>query len=178
MSVVDAYQCILTKLDFREFDSKPVPADIKTHVLEAARATGTGKNLQHWRFILVHGRERLNKLSDDTGTGKWIEKAGFAVIVLTDPNYRFHLIDAGRVVQDMQLAAWNSGVVSCICTNVDEGTLRKDFGYPKEMSPTAILGFGYPTRKITGRKKNRKPLSELAFIDTYGNNFDPKKLGK
>lgn len=173
---MDSYQCILTKLDFREFDSKPVPAEVKMRVLEAARATSSGKNVQHWRFILVQGPERLKKLADDTISGKWLEKANFAVIVLTDPNLRFHIVDTGRVVQDMHLAAWNSGVASCICLNVNEDTLRRDFGYPQELNPTAIAGFGYPARKITGRKKDRKPLSELAFIDKYGNSFQPEEL--
>jgi len=39
-----------------------------------------------------------------------------------------------------------------------------------------VVGFGYPVRKIVG-KKNRMPLTELAFIDKFGNRFDPKKLG-
>jgi hypothetical protein len=30
-----------------------------------------------------------------------------------------------------------------------------------------VLGFGYPTRKIVG-KKSRMPLSEIAFLEEYG----------
>jgi nitroreductase len=50
---MDAFECIATKLDIREFDSKDIPPDIKSKIMEAARLTGSGLNTQHWRFIVV-----------------------------------------------------------------------------------------------------------------------------
>ena len=166
---MDTFDCIATKLDVREFGPQPVSQEIKQKVLEAARLTGTGLNTQHWRFILVESRDNLSKLAEDSTSGGWVAGASFAVIVLTNPRYRFHLIDAGRVVQDMQLAAWNSGVVSCVFTGIKEGGLRHDFGIPDELSPSIIVGFGYPARKLAGRKKNRIGLNELVFYEKYGN---------
>lgn len=173
---MDAYECVATKLDVREFDSKSVAADVKLKVLEAARLTGSGINNQHWRFILVQGRERLKRLADDSTTGAWVANANFAVIVLTDPKYGFHLIDAGRAAQDMQIAAWNYGVISCLYTGLNVENLRKDFAIPDNLIPSVVVGFGYPPRKVTGRKKNRRPLSELAFLNTYENRLDPAKI--
>ena len=43
---MDAFECVATKLDIREFSSKEVPREIKLKVLEAARLTGTGLNTQ------------------------------------------------------------------------------------------------------------------------------------
>jgi nitroreductase len=166
---MDTFDCIVTKLDVREFGSKPVSPEIKQEVLEAARLTGTGLNTQHWRFVLVESRDNLGKLARDSTSGAWVAGASFAVMVLTNPRYRFHLIDAGRAVQDMQLAAWNRGVVSCVFTGIKEEKLRHDFGIPDELSPSIIVGFGYPARKLTGRKKNRIELDELVFYEKYGN---------
>jgi len=173
---LDAYESILTKLDVREFDSKKVPAEVKLKVLEAARATGSGMNVQSWRFILIQGRERLKKLAEDSTTGSWVEHANFAVLVLTSPKGGFHPIDAGRATQDMQLAAWNDGVVSCVYTGFELEALRKDFSIPKELVPSIVVGFGYPARRISGKKKNRKPLTELAYLDQFGKTLDPKQL--
>ena len=164
---MDTYESIATKLDVREFSSRPVPADIKRKVLEAARLTQSGGNLQHWRFILVEGKENLKRLAGDSISGKWVAGADFAVTVLTDPKYPFHLLDAGRATQDMQLAAWNYGVASGVFTGIDRRALARDFGIPEGLNPSVIVGFGYPVRRIIG-KKNRKPLSELAFQDKYG----------
>lgn len=173
---MDAYECVLTKLDVRNFDSKNVPAEVKLKVLEAARATGSGMNVQVWQFILVQGRGRLKQLAQDSTTGQWVEHANFAVIVLTDPKGGFHLIDTGRATQDMQLAAWNYGVVSCVFTGFNLEALRRDFSFPKELAPSIVIGFGYPAKKISGKKKNRKPLAKLAYLDQFGKTLDPKQL--
>lgn len=172
---MDTFECIATKFDVREFADRPVPQDIRLKVLEAARMTGTGLNTQHWRFVLVDGGD-LSRLAADSTSGMWVSGANFAVIVLTNPKHRFHALDAGRVVQDMQLAAWNFGVASGIYTGVDETRLRKDFNIPAELSPTVIVGFGYPKNQAfppqTGKtKKNRLPLSDLVFSGRYGNAF-------
>jgi nitroreductase len=172
---MDTYTCIATKLEIREFNSKNVPADVKLKILEAARITGSGMNTQHWRFILVQGPDQLKRLAEDSTTGSWVEHSNFAVIVLTNPKYPFHLIDAGRVVQDMQLAAWNFGVASRVYTGVNDESIRGDFNIPREMNPSIIAGFGYPVKRIVGRK-NRKPLSEIVFLGKYGNRFDPKSF--
>ncbi len=168
---MDTYESIATKLDVRDFSSKSVPTEVKRKVLEAARLTQSGSNLQHWRFILVQSKENLKRLADDSTSGKWVAKADFAVIVLTNPKYPFHLLDAGRVSQDMELAAWNYGVVSCVFTGFDMRALGRDFGIPEELNPSVIIGFGYPVRKIVG-KKNRKPLAELAFLEKYGKRLE------
>lgn len=165
---MDIFDGIVTKLDVREFSPQAVPSEIKQSVLEAARMTGTGLNTQHWRFILVEGRDHLRKLAEDSTSGMWVASAGFAIIVLTNPKYNFHMIDAGRVAQNMQLAAWNRGVASGVFTGVRETELRNDFGIPKELNITIIVGFGYPARKLTGRKKDRVPLGELVYYGKYG----------
>jgi len=173
---MDAYKCVATKLDVREFEPRNVPADVKLKVLEAARLTGSGINNQHWHFILVQGRDRLKRLADDSTTGPWVAQANFAVIVLTNPKFGFHVLDAGRAAQDMQVAAWNFGVISCLFTGVNLETLRKDFGIPKDLSPSVVVGFGYPAKKLTGKRKNRKPLSELASLNNYDNRLELGKL--
>jgi nitroreductase len=145
-------------------------------VLEAGRLTGSGVNKQHWRFILVQKADSVKQLAKDSTTGSWVGNASFAVIVLTDPKLGFHRLDAGRAVQDMQLAAWNSGVASGIFTGVNDEALRRDFEIPKDLHISVVAGFGYPARKITGKRKNRKPLGEVAFLDRYGSSVDPKRL--
>ena len=173
---METYKTILTKLDVRQYDSKKVPAEVKLRVLEAARAAGTGMNKQEWRFILVEDRDMLKRLAEDSTSGGWVAGANFAVIVLSDPTLGFHGIDAGRAVQNMELAAWDQGVISGIYTGIKDEKMRKDFAIPSSLKPVVVVGFGYPVKKIVGKKK-RMPLTELVSIDKFGNKFDPKKLG-
>jgi hypothetical protein len=41
------------------------------------------------------------------------------------------------------------------------------FGLPNNLSLSAVVGFGFPAKKIIGRK-SRKPLSELVYSEKYG----------
>ncbi|MFB3889729.1 MAG: nitroreductase family protein [Candidatus Bathyarchaeia archaeon] len=170
-SATSLYERILTKIESREFSPKTVPTELQLKVLEAARQTGSGINAQHWRFILVRDKENLERLAADSTTGKWVAKANFAVIVLTDPKYDFHMIDAGRAIQSMMLAAWAFGVASGIYTGVDLKAMARDFGIPSSMNLTAVVGFGYPAKPIKGRK-SRRPLAELAFLERFGEKLD------
>jgi nitroreductase len=166
---MDAFESIATKLEVREFSPQEVPSEIRSKILEAARLTGTGMNTQHWRFIMVEKKDNLKKLAEDSTSGSWVAGANFAVIVLTNPQYGFHLIDTGRVLQNMQLTAWNQGVGSGLFTGIREDKLRGDFAIPKELSPSVTIGFGYPARKVTGKRKNRLPIRELVYYEKYGN---------
>jgi nitroreductase len=164
---MDTFDAIATKLESREYSQKPVPADVKKKVLEAARLTASGMNYQEWKLILVQEPARLRKLAEDSTTGQWVASVNFAVMVLMDQKYNFGMLDAGRVVQDMQLAAWNYGVSSRVFTGFNKELMQKDFGFPQGLGLTVVVGFGYPAKKVLG-KKNRLPLNEVAFEDRYG----------
>ena len=168
---MDAFEAISTKLDVREFAEKRVAGETKRKILEAARLTASAMNKQHWRFVLVQDRSNIRRLAADSTTGKWVEGADFAVIILVDPKIPVSGIDAGRVIQDMELAAWNFGVASGVYTGIKEATLRRDYHVPEALKVAAILGFGFPRKKILG-KKNRKPLEELVSAERYGERLD------
>ena len=165
---MNTFECVVSKLEVREFVRKEVGSEIKQRILESARQTGSGLNLQHWRFILVEDKKNLSQLALDSTSGGWIAGADFAIIILTNPTLRFHLIDAGRVAQSMQLTAWNEGVGSGLFTGIKDGDLRNDFRIPNDLTPSTILGFGYPLKPLTGKKKNRLPLSQLVYREQYG----------
>jgi len=54
---MDTFEVIRTRLSVSTFSEKQVPKEVKREVLEAARLSPSGLNSQHWRFILVDGRE-------------------------------------------------------------------------------------------------------------------------
>ncbi len=165
---MDTFECILSKFEVREFSEKHVSKEIKMKILEAARSSGTGLNTQHWRFILVEDKDNLKILANDSLSGKWIENSNFAIIILTNPKYNFHLIDAGRVLQNMQLAAWNYGIGSGLYTKVDDSKLKEDLNIPVELNPSVVLGFGYPTKNFKNNKKDRESIDKLVYKERYG----------
>jgi nitroreductase len=68
----------------------------------------------------------------------------------------------------MQSAAWYYEVGSGIFTGIRQDKVRKDFGIPKGLNVSAVIGFGYPLRRLIGNRKNRLPLHELVYNEKYG----------
>ncbi|MEM1944491.1 MAG: nitroreductase family protein [Nitrososphaerota archaeon] len=165
---MDVLEAIKTRLENREFGKRPVPNDVKREILEAGRLAPSGMNSQHWRFILVEDSKDLQTLAEISTTGKWVKDCDFAIIVLTTPKYPWHLLDAGRTITHMQMAAWNRGVGSRIYTGYDEKRMRQTFAIPGEYNISVVVGFGYPAKKVIGRK-NRLPLEQVAYSHRFGN---------
>jgi nitroreductase len=169
---MDAYEAILTNMQVREFAKKHVDDSLKTKILQAARFTGSSSNTQHWHFILIQDPKNIETLAKDSTTGRWITNSDFAVIVLVDPTVPGSGNDGGRALQDMELAAWNFGVASGMFTGIREPDLRRDFNIPQNLKIAVVLGFGYPAKKLKG-KKSRKPIEEIVSLESYGKSFHP-----
>jgi len=166
-SAMDVLDALRTRIEIREYSDESVSADVREDVFEAARLAPSGKNTQHWRFVLVDEAAALQRLADLSTTGGWIDGADFAAVVVTDPEYDYHELDAGRAITHMQLAAWERGVGSCIYTGYDEAGMRAFLEIPEGYTVSAVVGFGYPTREIEGRK-SRRSLAEIAFEGRFG----------
>jgi nitroreductase len=167
---MDVNRAIETRIEVRRYTDEPVTEDSKRTILDAARGAPSGKNLQHWRFILVDAQNDLDRLAELSTTGGWIDGADFAVVVLTNPEYYYHEIDAGRAITHMQLAAWGRKVGSCIYTGFDEAGMHEFLEVPAELAVTAVVGFGHPKFDIDAveGRKDREALSEVVHEGRFG----------
>lgn len=160
-------EAIETRLEVREYADRPVPDGDVRAVLEAARLAPSGKNRQHWDFVLVESEADLDRLAALSTTGGWVAGAAFAIVVVTDPTYPYHRLDAGRAITHVQFAAFDRGVGSCIYTGFDEARMRDELGVPDDRAVTAVAAFGYPADGGRGRKR-REPLDEVAHGGRLG----------
>ena len=163
-------EAIETRLEIRTYKDRPVGPEAISDILEAGRLAPSGRNFQHWRFIVIEDADRLAALADHSPTGQWIGEAPLAIAICTDPQYDYHEIDAGRAVTNMQLAAWERGIGSCIFT-VGEPAAAELLEIPDSYRLTLVAGFGYPTVQPEGRK-DRKPIDAIAFEETFGTPID------
>src|SRR6188472_3942621 len=83
---------------------------IRLKILESARQVGTGLNSQHPRLVIIDSKDMLQLLAEDSTSGSWVSGANFAIVILTNSDYGFKMLDAGRALQNMQLVAWSEGV--------------------------------------------------------------------
>jgi len=139
---LEAYQLLLTLRAVRHFTDQPVPEESLARILQAARWTGSAKNTQPWQFVVVRQRETLRLLAGFGSYASHLAGAPLGIVVATPPGYA--LFDAGRVTQNMMLAAWADGVGSCIASFHDEALARALLGIPEGFLAHTAISFGYP----------------------------------
>jgi nitroreductase len=158
---VDPYLAIASKRDERAYASTPVPGDVRQRILDAGRLAGSSKNRQRWEFVIVAGGEK-DRLAEAVYEPANVRSAALVVAIVGEAGG----FDTGRCAQNMMLAAWGDGVVSCPNGVRDGDTAAEICGGEVR----AILSFGYPARprdpesrsaEEWSERANRKPLAEL-----------------
>jgi nitroreductase len=175
---VDAYLAVIAKREVREYTSRPVPEDVLTKILQAGRATGSSKNQQPWRFVVLKDRQHRHDVASAIMAPRNLDRCAVAIaVVLLNERLRF---DAGRVAQNMMVAAWALGVGSCPnSVRPDEhDMMRRDLGVPADAAIATIITLGYPApgqprprpkadpEKILERV-DRLPLEELVHRERF-----------
>ena len=162
------FEAVRTVLAIREFDPRPLPEDVVRRILEAGRLTASARNVQPWHFVLVRDRQGLRKLGSLVRTGPYTAGAAAAVIVgYEKATGQYAVSDASRAIQSMLLVAWADGVGSNWTGFTGLENVRQEFGLPDTYDVLAVVPFGYPKRKVIGKKK-RKPFDEVVSSERFG----------
>src|SRR5690606_26295350 len=124
------YDAIRTMLAVRSYTDKPIPADVVTRIVEAARLTGSSRNRQEWDFVVVQDKETLRRLGELASTGSYMGGAALAIAVVV-PEGTTGYIDGSRAAQTMMLAAWGEGIGSNWVGNVNTPQIRQLLKIPE-----------------------------------------------
>ena len=162
MSVAEA---IRRKRAVRAYTTDPVPEPVIDAILNAGRRAQSSKNSQPWTFILISGRDQLQRLSTAGSYAAHLASAAFAVVLVSAAGSEF---DLGQAAAYMQLAATTAGIGSCITTLHDQAAAHAILGVPDELTCHWSIAFGYPAEPPTALKAGgRKPLDEVVRHERY-----------
>jgi nitroreductase len=167
---MEVFEATRTVLAVRHYQDKPVPPDVVRRIVEAGRLTGSSMNRQPWHFIVVENRDMLHQLGALARTGPYIAQAALAIVVAIEKT-RFAVSDASRAIQSMMLTAWSEGVGSNWVGFLGLTEVKPLLGISDDLDVLAIVPFGYPAQAIGKGKKQRKPLSEVAHRERFGQPF-------
>lgn len=160
---------IASRREVRSYDDRPIPDEVQLQILDAGRLSGSSKNRQPWRFVVVESAERRQRLAELVFEPENVRGAQLIVAVAVSGKGPVSL-DAGRCAQNMLLAAWDLGVGSCPNGMPDREAVTKLLGLREGEEPAIVLTFGYPAkprdpasrpREEWSARANRKPLDEL-----------------
>ena len=164
----EIFEVVRTVMAIREYDGRPLPADLARRIVEAGHLTASASNHQPWHFVLVRDPERVRKLGSLIRTGRYTSGAAAAVIVAYEKEFgQYGMSDASRAIQSMILVAWGDGVGSNWTGFGGMEEVRRTFGIPDAYDVLAVLPFGYPKRKVIGKKK-RKPFKDVVSSERFG----------
>ena len=164
---MDACRAIVDKRDQRAFLDRPIPDDALRRILQAGRMTGSSKNVEPNRFVVVRDRALLEALAATSSFAHWIARSAVTIVLVQT---RGHAFDAGRCAQNMMLSAWNDGIGSCPA-HLPEAEVARLLGIPSDVVVERVIGFGYvdlerafPPPSVARR---RRPLIELVHHERW-----------
>lgn len=157
----------------RLYRPDPVPEEVLAELLEVARWTGSSRNTQPWRFIVVTDKERLRRISELRPPINWVADVPLAIaIVLDGKDPLSEAYDEGRLTERLLIGARLLGLGGGIAWFGDEAQQaegKRILGIPAGRTARSVVAIGYPTTTKDHRPNpatpGRKPLAELVSYD-------------
>ncbi len=170
---MEVYDCIRSRRTVRNFKPDPVPNRIVNRILRAGRWAPSSSNVQPWHFIVIKDPATLKTMGGIATQGTFLGQAPLAIAIVMENAGRPQL-DAGRALQQMELVAWSEGLGTCFVglrAEEQQAALKELLGIPSEMELITILPFGYREEGFSGQGVPRKPMSEIAHSEKFGQSY-------
>jgi nitroreductase len=144
---------------YRRFDeSKPMRLETLRELVDIARLTASGSNMQPLKYVLCVDRDTNARafellrwagyLKDWPGPEEGERPTGY-IIVLTDTQIRANPgTDHGIAAQTIMLAATERGFGGCMLGSVDRTKMRELFSIPERYEITLVLALGVPVEQV------------------------------
>ena len=164
----------------RVFEDKPIPAEIKAAILNAACQAPTAGNQQLYTILDITDQSIKDRLVDTCDHQGFIAQAKLVLIFCADCRKWYHAFQAAGcqprdpgvgdlllAVSDANIAAQNAvtaaesfGIGSCYIGDIMENceAQRQLLNLPRYVFPAAMLVFGYPTQQQLDREKPRRAV--------------------
>lgn len=154
----------------RQYSGDPVDQADVDQVLEVARWTGSAKNVQPWKFVVVNDSDLIAKLAG-LASG-WLATAPVAIIpALSEPNETWERYDEGRLSERIMLAAHATGLATgttFFTSDTNVAQAKNLLGIPEEYRVSHAVALGHAAgRTAGGPAGGRKPLEEIVGYNGF-----------
>ncbi len=159
-------EIIKSRRSIRSFMETPIPPDVLSSLLEAARWAPSGGNNQPWAFVVVQEPANIRKVKMfSPGLGG---DPVALLIVCCDQSVEAStaIMDVSMATQNVMLAAEEVGLGSCCVRSLNQKALQLLLSLPSHMVPELTISLGYPAE--TPRLPSRRPIEEIVHWEEYG----------
>jgi nitroreductase len=172
-----AIRPLLRTRQVREFSDEPVDRAALDALADVARWSGSSKNNQPWRFIVVTDRDMIRRLADSGMPYTRALQTAAAAIAITlpeQPGWKIsHAFDEGRAAERILIAAGLLGLGAGIAWVSGDGrpTVADALGLPDGRFVRTIVALGHPTPAAERPKSEpgaaRLPRSETVLDERW-----------
>lgn len=173
MSVTPGFETVAEvvkkRRTIREFTDEPVPREVVERILDIARWSPSGSNVQDWRFVVVTDKKLLKAIK--MFSPGWIGGGSpVAIVICSDKKWAYeragplardvmYLVHAGIAAQTIALLAHSMGLGTNMIMSFSKEAVKRVLELPEHWDPVMVILLGYP--KQTPSPPPRLPLSEL-----------------
>lgn len=170
---MEVSEAIRLRRSVRAYDSRPVPEDVLTEVLEAGRIAPSAMNYQPWHFIVVRDPDKRKALTDGR-YAKFLTQSPVVIVGLGDKKVSptWHVVDTTIALQQMVIAATSKGLGTCWIGSFYEDKVRAALEIPERYTVVAMIAMGYPKEKVDlmavlARSRSRKDMDKIVSHDGF-----------
>jgi nitroreductase len=158
-------EIIKSRRSIRSFMETPIPPDVLSSLLEAARWAPSGGNNQPWAFVVVQEPANIRKVKMFSPGLGGDPVALFIVCSDQSVEASTAIMDVSMATQNVMLAAEEVGLGSCCVRSLNQKALQLLLSLPSHMVPELTISLGYPAE--TPRVPSRRPIEEIVHWEEY-----------
>ncbi|MDG6224469.1 MAG: nitroreductase family protein [Candidatus Thermoplasmatota archaeon] len=169
---------------YRALDPVDITRDTIEELMEAVSLTPSCFNNQPWRFIF--SRDSIEEVKEALSSGNAWAKSSSLIVAVTSrkeddciiKDREYHHFDVGMAAYALILRATELGLVAHPIAGYDPEIVREKLGIPDEFSIITLIIIGKHSNDTSllsekqaeteKRRPERKPFSDLFFIDGWG----------
>jgi len=169
---MDFYATVAQRYSCRAYQSRPIEQEKLNRVLEAARLAPSARNMQDWRFVVVHDAETRRELATAANKQMFIATAPVVIVgcSVTGQTMRcgqpIASIDAAIALEHVALAATAEGLATCWIGSFYPEQVRAVLGIPLSVAVVELMPIGYPAD--AHQHKGRDPLENIVCRERWG----------
>jgi nitroreductase len=144
---------------YRRFDQQvPIGPDVLRQLVELARLSASGANMQPLKYLLVADRDACAHVFPSLGWAAYLkdwkgpgegERPAAYIVILGDRAIRKEFgVDHGIAAQSIMLGAAELGLGGCIIASIKRPALRASFSIPEEFEILLCLALGKPKEMV------------------------------
>lgn len=177
-------EILKNRRSIRRYQEKPVPVEIIKSIINESILAPSAGNEQPWKFIIVHNREMINRISDECKQSmlariashpndyakkyeKMLQKEAFhifyhapaVIYILGEAGLKNLFVDCALAASYLMMSATARGLGTCwvnFATEIGDPVLRSALGISDHHQIVAPIALGYP-EKIPGIPHRKEP---------------------